>query len=323
MQQIPYVRYNSEYFKIRRSVVRLLLRVLMNLLIISSGLTSVDNQYWVMLLAVAYIGMCIYEEAQIYMIKNLINLVELSADIVFNNIDLIWALLFNDHMFLIWFFCVYYIQDFIFRRYYHFNELDDFTLISNLFLCLTIRHIWYKKNIIAPLLFSLFMYLSRLAHIWLIQWYALNKNNYSVVSIQATNFNSADSAHLLITVGLNTYEIFGARGNKVPQSHGREVIKQGYYYIPFNNYGIIGISDKTKEEADKIYRKMIDENPVYNSSSNSCQEFAFEFANKVVIPQTAIKLYMTNLKALLTGVSIYIIPLALVIYSNVSFAYKD
>ena len=67
---------------------------------------------------------------------------------------------------------------------------------------------------------------------------------------------------------------------------------------------------------------MMEKQKSYNTSTHSCQEFAFEFATRILIPDTAVKMSMTNLKSTLSIVIFYIVPLGVILARNVHVAYS-
>jgi len=174
-------------------------KVLMYMLILLSVLWVDDRtQYWAKLAILAYLLISLWNIQKTYDTYSMKFFFEAMVNIALNNIDLIWVLLFNDLAIPLWFLPSCYVYDFIFRQYYLYDELDDFTYLVNFFLCLTVYSIYSKENLLTPLIFTGFIYLCRLADIWIIQRLTLQFDPSSVVSIQATNLWSADSAHLLL-----------------------------------------------------------------------------------------------------------------------------
>eukprot|EP00898_Chlorokybus_atmophyticus_P003106 jgi/Chlat1/3797/Chrsp259S03929 len=70
-------------------------------------------------------------------------------------------------------------------------------------------------------------------------------------------------------------------------------------YIPFFNYGVVGVTSLNLTELNAEYAALLNSiGTAYSASNNSCQEFAFEFATRVCQGTLSLSVGMTNLKTL-------------------------
>ena len=214
----------------------------------------------------------------------------------------------------------YWIHDFAsqyFYDYQDFPELDDFTKLSMFLICVTFQSLIHKKVMLFGFLMGCLSFPISIMYIRLIQWKLLNESELPTVAIYSANKyseGSADVGHLYVRINNLTYEIFkdenGISHKKIEaQRHPRNPAKwygsDKNFYIPFFNYGVVGLEHGMsrkypKTMAEIIYEDLIKENDNYNSSTNSCQEFVMKFAYRLTETETKVKFFTTNLKSFLT-----------------------
>ena len=258
--------------------------------------------------------------------SNISALVELGIQLVLERMEIAYlCVTAQGPLPLLLFVPCYYLYDFIFRFFYRFDETDYFTYFWQFFFFQLCISLYWQEDLTILIAFHIVFFLMRFVTIWILQWTIARGSELSSVLV-LSSLSTADSSHLIVKAGEYTHEIFKKDGtvtsNIVPQEKYRAAVNirpWQQFYIPFISYGILGLTTYDRQAQENVYNALIKSNTRYDMSSNSCQEFAFSFANKIVIPGTAVKMSMTNLKSFLTIVMFYAVPLIYMVAKNIVF----
>ncbi|OQV16147.1 hypothetical protein BV898_09782 [Hypsibius exemplaris] len=101
----------------------------------------------------------------------------------------------------------------------------------------------------------------------------------------------------------------------VAESRLTQSVDAKWFFIPFTNYGIMGITNKTRAEIDEILRGVVARYGCkYNSSTASCQEVGLAVANEATQDCVCLGGMATQLKSVLfiTLINVaFLIPLVI------------
>lgn len=193
---------------------------------------------------------------------------------------------------------------------------------------------WYYFTFIAA--YMAFVFIS----IWFTQIYIFRYHFRDAVIVlhTAASLSSADSAHFWVKAGRKRCHInFEGRSDNgrmvllvedirddamadLLRTHPRDL-----FFIPFNSYGLLGLMDAGDQlEIERHFSEVVKSYPKYSYSNRSCHEIAFNFAQKLVTPQSRIWISLTALKGAGTVFALYAVPLLILMRLNlkIEFGYR-
>lgn len=257
---------------------------------------------------------------------------EAIKETAFNNIELVVGAL-TGNLSLVLVYTVYHRLGLeIMQMVYKVQDFDDFTTLLLLGGSTAFCNIWPWIHLSNPgwtTALIIAAALGRWADIIYVQRKLMGSELAPVYIYMSQGATTADSAHLYVWIPKEGFlgdlrkipsgpsgikgVVQEKEGEKEREEKKRTERYGWNYYIPFLNYGAVGVTTKKWKELESIHTHLLDAGGKYSATYKSCQEFAFRFAEEICEDGLSMKMSSTNLKALV------VIGLPLIIWALCAF----
>lgn len=227
-------------------------------------------------------------------------------------------------------------------------DVDPFISLLSSFAYVAACHIYYKVNWMPVVPWLILYILIHLCSVWICQFCLYYFYSDQIVLVHVNTPISGDSGghFIAVKVGNNssgqleqgaankqrTWEIFKEDGSlsarPIPKENRQIEIGgvMNFFWIPFTQYGIIGISRKSSTDLSETFNSLCKEyKEKYNFSYQSCQEIALRMAAAATKDDACLGFSLSNFKGLLLVLSTYgFLFLVLVCMNvNIEVSYKN